>query len=202
MARTVQDAKIGTREARRKLKACGKPYYRGLDKGLHLGYRKGKKAGVWVVRWYVGSESYKVKLIGPADDNLDADGNVVLDFSQAQAKARGLFRRRRREAEGHPQIEEGPYTIRRCIEEYLEWMRGARKSAADARYRANALIVPVIGGKDCAALTTRDLERWLNEAARAPKRIRTRAGEKQRFGSRGDDTEFDFDAVGRRPTER
>ncbi len=37
MARTVQDAKIGSREARGKLKVSGKPYYRLIDQGLHLG---------------------------------------------------------------------------------------------------------------------------------------------------------------------
>ena len=46
MARTVQDALIGTREARRKLKISGKPLYRSIDTGLHLGYRKGKRGGI------------------------------------------------------------------------------------------------------------------------------------------------------------
>jgi integrase len=186
MARTVQDAKIGTREARRKLKASGKPYYRGIDRGLHIGYRKGKTGGVWVMRWYVGDEAYKVETIGAADDNLDADGRITLDFSQAQAKARELFECRKRRAAGLP-VENGPYTVRHCVEDYLQWMESARKTAADARYRTNALILPALGHKECAALTTGDLENWLSEVAKAPKRVRTRAGEKQRFGPSGDD---------------
>ena len=59
MARTVRDAKLETRSARAKLPADGIPRYRGLDQGLHLGYRKGKTGGKWVVRWYSGS-AYKV----------------------------------------------------------------------------------------------------------------------------------------------
>ena len=51
MARTVQDQKIGSRDARSKLAASGKPYYRALDPGLHLGYRKGAAGGKWVMRW-------------------------------------------------------------------------------------------------------------------------------------------------------
>ena len=55
MARRVRDRAIETREARRKLKASGKPYWRAIGKGLHVGYRKGKASGVWVVRRYLGA---------------------------------------------------------------------------------------------------------------------------------------------------
>ena len=54
MARRVRDRAIETREARRKLKLSGKPYWRAIGKGLHVGYRKGKSSGVWVVRRYLG----------------------------------------------------------------------------------------------------------------------------------------------------
>src|SRR5690348_8158434 len=59
MARTVRDAKLESRSARSQLKMRGKPYYRSIDPGIHLGYRKGKAGGKWVVRWYVGNEDYK-----------------------------------------------------------------------------------------------------------------------------------------------
>jgi hypothetical protein len=140
------------------------------------------------MRWYLGSEAYKVEKIGDADDNLDADGEIILDFSQAQAKARELFERRKRENAGLP-IEAGPYTVRRCIEDYLEWMESHKKSARDARYRANALILPALGHKECAALTTDELKKWLNATAQAPRRLRTRKGETQRFGNKGVDEE-------------
>jgi integrase len=193
LARTVQDAKIGTREARRKLKSRGKPYYRALDRELHLGYRRGQTGGVWVARRYVGDGAYKVETIDTADDLQDADGAIILDFAQAQAKARALFERRKREAAGLP-TDSGPYTVSRCIDDYLNWMEHSRKSAQDARYRANALILPMLGEKECAALTTDELERWRNSLAKAPKRLRTRAGEKQQFGAKADDE----DAIRRR----
>ena len=34
------------------------PTYRAIGRGLHLGYRKGKTGGVWVVRRYIGGQSY------------------------------------------------------------------------------------------------------------------------------------------------
>ncbi len=57
MARTVRDAKLETPTARRALKPSGKPYYRAISEGLHLGYRKGKAGGKWVMRRYVGGQT-------------------------------------------------------------------------------------------------------------------------------------------------
>ena len=71
MARTVRDAKLGSRNARAQLKRATKPYYRQIDHGLHLGYRKGKEAGRWVMRRYLGDGKYEVKTIGTADDRAD-----------------------------------------------------------------------------------------------------------------------------------
>src|SRR4051794_21346336 len=91
MARTVRDASLETRTARGRLVASGKPYYRAIDPGLHLGYRKGKTGGKWVMRWYVGDGDYQVETLATADDTGDADGVAVLDFRQAQALVRSKY---------------------------------------------------------------------------------------------------------------
>lgn len=90
MARRVKNADLESREARRKLKARGKPYWQSIGKGLHLGYRKGKSGGAWVVRRYVGDQAYKVETIAASDDIEDANEVEVLDFWQAQAAARNM----------------------------------------------------------------------------------------------------------------
>jgi hypothetical protein len=41
VSRTAREVNLSTRAARERLKSSGKPYYRSLDHGLHLGYRKG-----------------------------------------------------------------------------------------------------------------------------------------------------------------
>jgi integrase len=179
MARTVQDVKLGSRTAREKLEARGKPHYRALDRELHLGYRKGKDGGVWVARWYLGGGAYKVETIGQADDRLDADGAIILDFGQAQAKARALFERRKREQAGLP-TEAGPYTVGRCIEEYLSWMAHSRKSAQDARYRAERIILPALGEIACDALTKDAIQKWLRDEAKSPARIRSKTKGEQK----------------------
>ena len=181
MARAVRDSKLDSRNARAKLATSGKPYYRSIDPGVHLGYRKGVSGGKWVVRCYVGEGEYKVQTIGTADDKADADGVAVLDFRQAQALAREKHVEYVRVSKGFPTRQDGPYTVRACVGEYLSFLESERKSAADARYRAEALIFPALGDIPCAELTTAKLRQWLGDAAIAAPRLRTRRGEPQRF---------------------
>jgi integrase len=189
MARMVRDARLETRAAREKLKPSGKPYYRALDPGLHLGYRKGAAGGKWVIRWYVGGGAYKVETIAVADDKADAgDGEVVLDFRQAQALAREKHVEKLRVAKGLP-ADGGPYTVRRCIEEYLAFLDAERKSGVDARYRAEALILPALGDLPCADLTKDKLREWFGEIVASPPRLRTRRGQVQKHRVAEDDDE-------------
>jgi hypothetical protein len=87
MARRTPDARLESRESRSRLASRGKPHYRLLEPGLHIGYRrlKGRKgrpavAGTWVARHYIGSQSYAVEKIGTADDfgTLTAQSSSVL----------------------------------------------------------------------------------------------------------------------------
>ena len=182
MARTVRDASLETRTARARLKPRGNPYYRTLDPGLHLGYRKGKSGGRWVLRRYVGEGTYVVETLnGVADDTADADGVAVLSFAQAQAIAREKHVGHVRAAKGLPVKDVGPYTVRDCIHDYLHFLETERKSGKDARWRASALILPELGKIACADLTPMILRRWLHATASKPPRLRTRKGEKQQY---------------------
>src|SRR3954464_5681428 len=95
MAARPPDERLESRESRSRLASRGKPHYRLLEPGLHIGYRrlKGRKGrpaapGTWVARHYVGDRSYVVEKIGTADDFSDADGLIILSFAQAQDTAR------------------------------------------------------------------------------------------------------------------
>jgi integrase len=179
MARTVKDAKLGTREARSKLAHNnGKPHYRLIEPGLHLGYRKprgrrGKPAvaGKWVARHYVGAQAYIVETIATADDTANADGVKTLNFAQAQAKAREHMVKRARDAN-----DSGPLTVKAAIEAYLAV---DRKSNADARCRAEALILPTLGDILVESLTPDILRHWHASHAKTPPRVRTKAGHAQ-----------------------
>jgi integrase len=177
MARKVRDATLDSREARRRLKIRGKPYYRVLERGLHLGYRRlgGGQAGTWVARHYVGDQQYEVERIGVADDVSDADGVMVLDFWQAQDAARKAMVERVHRAHG----KHGPYTVGRALDDYLAFLARERKTAKSASYGVEALIRPKLGDIEIARLTTERVERWRNEIADTPARIRTRPGLEQ-----------------------
>ncbi len=180
MARTVRDSALETRTARSRLKASGKPYYRAIDPGLHLGYRRGKAGGKWVMRWYVGEGDYRVETIATADDSADADGVVILDYREAQALIRKRFVEYARVAQGLP-AKDGPYTVHACIAEYLEFLEGNRKSAKDARWRAEALILPELGDIPCIDLSAPKLRRWLEDAATTAPRLRSCKGAAPRY---------------------
>lgn len=187
MARTVRDANLETRTARQKLAARGKPYWRTLEPGqLHLGYRKAAKgAGKWVARYYVGQRNYVTETLANADDFSDADGVAVLDFRQAQEMAR-----ERSVARVHADAgKTGPLTVADVMKDYLEFMEGNRKSAADARYRSEAFIEPVLGHVEVRALTAQKIRHWHLDMAKAPPRLRTPEGKAQAHRDTTDDPE-------------
>jgi integrase len=182
MARRTPDARLESRESRSRLARRGKPHYRLLEPGLHIGYRrlKGRKgrpavAGTWVARHYVGGRGYIVEKIGTADDFSDADGTIILSFAQAQDKARTRMVHRAQSANGMA----GPLTVRAAVESYLEFLESHGKSAVDARHRANAHILPTLRDVEVASLTTAVLRRWLAKLVKALPRARTKPGKPQ-----------------------
>jgi integrase len=190
MARTIRDASLQSRESRGRLKPQGKPYYRLIEGGLHLGYRKprgrrGKPAGAgaWVVRRYIGDEKYETHTIGAADDFSDANGETILSFAQAQQKVR-------------EHIKAGPLTVQAAIEDYLAFLEAEGKPTTDTRARARAFICPRLFDKEASnaklgdmkvdELTTDQLRRWHVELAKQAPRLRTRKGEKQKHRNTAD----------------
>jgi integrase len=167
MARTLRDAKVETRAARERLKARGKPYWRELEPGCHLGYRRNSgKAGRWCVRHYAGQQTYQVETFATADDYSDADGTAILNYRQAQAAARKRMVERAHTVAGR----RGPMTVADALEQYLRHHEDNGKPTADARYRINALILPSLGAIEVHALSTERLRNWLTATAKAPPR--------------------------------
>jgi integrase len=177
MARSVRDAKLDSRAARERLGARGKPYFRTLDQGLHLGYRRLKGApGRWVVRYYVGEQSYKLETIATADDLSGANGVDVLDFRQAQDEAR-----RRRDDRVRTAAGVGPFTVTDAMAKYIEALAAKGRKTADTQFRANTMILPSLGSQVVAELTTERIRRWVMELASTSARVRTGKGKTQRY---------------------
>jgi integrase len=182
MARAIQDSKLDTKAARLRLKPRGKPYYRILDQGCHLGYRKprGRKgrpsiSGAWVLRRYVGGQTYIVETIALADDLSDADGVRILNFTDAQNLAR-----ERCKSAAHEEAGAGPYTVRDAVADYVQYLVHQGKKTYEAEKRANAFILPALGDTECAKLTSKELRAWMSKMASTPARVRSKKG-KQRY---------------------
>ncbi|HEV7910739.1 MAG TPA: site-specific integrase [Methylocella sp.] len=164
MSKTVRERKLDSPAARAKLKHSGKPYWRAIDTGLHLGYRKGLNGGKWVLRRYLGKETYRVETIGAADDHSAADGSDVLDFFQAQRHAREVAALAKLQGPAR-----GPFTVSAALDTYFARLdHEGSKSLIDARGRARLHIVPVLGGVLVADLTRDKLSQWLTGLAGAP----------------------------------
>jgi integrase len=157
MARRVRDKGLESRSARTKLKASGKPYYKAIGEGLHLGYRKNATVGKWVARIYVGGQKYEVKTIATADDYEDADGQRVLTFWQAQDRARELAGKK---------VYTGPFRVRDAVEAYLNYL-GDRTTAYDGRIRFEKHVLPALGDKPLGELTADNIRHWHRELARS-----------------------------------
>lgn len=118
------------------------------------------------------------KVIGTADDLLDADGVVALTFAQAQAKAREWHRT----AAGLVGLGKRPgrYTVAQCVQDYLDHVKTHRKSGRHLETYAKAYILPRLGSVDTAELTTAMVRQWHQAIADEPPRLRTAAGVAQR----------------------
>lgn len=141
-----------------------------LTQGRALGYRKGNKWAVWLAR-YDADAFRKEEKLGLADDILDADGARVLNFAQAQEKARAWFLTTTTLATGEHVTGRGGYTVNQCCSDYLNHLE--RRGAPDythTKYDLNAYAIPKLGFLQVAKLTRPKLEEWRSDIAASPKR--------------------------------
>ena len=186
MARTVKDARLSKREHRLKLAVRKEPYWLTIGDGQHLGYYRGARTTKWLARFREpGSQgrSYLQATLGEADDIADANGITILNFGQAQAKAREWLAGVEHEA-GRVY---GPYTVDQALNDYLG--QSQARDLKNTQRRVNAIIRPRLGYVQCAKLTARQIENFRNDIASAPARLRTATGAEQNVRIIDDDDE-------------
>jgi hypothetical protein len=181
MARKVRDASLETRTARLRLSIRGEPYWRSLEKGFFLGYRRRRSGGTWLARRRTGDGGYVEHKIGVSDDLQDADGLALLDYGQAQAAARDWWRAELRREEGHD-TRHGPFTVADAIADYLKaYERRGGKAVYATRHAAETHVLPALGTVPVPKLTAKKLEDWHHGLAEMPARARTKRGKKQNY---------------------
>jgi len=167
MARIRRGAELGTREARRRLRARSEPYWMPIDRGLSLGYRKSTEGGAWVMRRYDAARRRHAEArLGTADDNRDADGVDALDFGQAQRKLLDDARQQVLHSTGQL------YSVADAVKDYVDWQRSHRKGAIDTEAKLKTYVLPDLGPKLIAELKASDFDDWLATALKRRRKVR------------------------------
>jgi integrase len=156
-----------------KLPIAKKPVFTKIGPRVGLGYRRNKTAGTWVLRVADGKGGNWTKAIGDADDFEEADGNSVLDFWQAQDRARTIARIGR-DGDG----DDGkPITVSRALDRYEADLKTRSGDIANvARVRVH--LRETLANKRVALLTARDLRNWRDDLSKhlAPATVNRTAG--------------------------
>jgi len=162
MSKTLKETPLTTPNARKGLQEG--VHWRGVSADVHLGYRKGKRAGRWFVRWRLPDGKYKQEGLGAADDGITADGFETLSFEQAKSKAA-----RHVEQERHRAREAGKEpipTVRETVDAYVAARKtraqkqdGARPNDAKGRLTLHVLSNS-LADKRLDTVSDEDLAEW------------------------------------------
>ena len=156
------------------------PYWRGIQEGRAIGYRRldNGKAGTWSARFTLpGSSKRQFQALGSADDYASADGTLTLTYAQAQDAAQAFFasclKNEGRKLEA--------VTVAQAAETYLSAYRArGGKAEKDTQRTIAAHILPSLGKILLSELTTRRLNKWRDDLASAPARLRAGPNTKTR----------------------
>lgn len=174
MPRASRDAKLETRTARAKLKACHEPYWVSIGKTLHLGYRKGASGGSWIVRAYMNG-AYKKQKLGKADDFQDANGQTILDYFQAQEACRAFSEEQTQLAATglSADLIQGD-TVGDAISRYLSWYKLNKKAYRATEQAVHCHILPKFADYKVNELTSALIRTWHQALAKQPRQTKSK----------------------------
>ena len=151
MARHRRSSKLETRASRLRLDIKRKPYFLQVAPRVGLGYRRNQGPGTWIARGADGHGGYWTKAFAIADDHEDADGNTILNFWQAQDRAKQVVR--------GPVGGIRPITVAEALEHYASDLTVRGGSSANARRVINC-VPPTLAAKTVSLLSSRELRHW------------------------------------------
>ena len=193
MPRAIKDAPLTTKAARERLAVRHQPYWRGIEAGAAIGYRKGATGGVWLVRIAdpTAGGGYRQQALGRADDALLAAGDQVLEYRQAEMRAREWIARHHRIAAGlEPEpaaTPAAPYTVANAVNDYLaDYEARGGKSLTTNKQAAAVHILPALGAIAVGRLTRDTVKEWHRKLAASPARLRAKPGQERHRDAAGD----------------
>lgn len=166
MARLVHDNRLETRSARLLLRPRKAPYFRSLEPGLALGYRRGKTGGVWIGRRYAEDGSYETARLGIADDKTDSDGKSVLSYANAIKLAREWWQGKQSKGAAQPHAD---YTVDQALDDYIAHLEAKGSRGLHGTKGKIKRIRPALGGKLVQNLTPKDIAEFQASLANTPR---------------------------------
>jgi integrase len=145
---------LESRSARLKLPVSRKPIWVRIGHGVSLGYRRNQGPGAWTLRVADGKGGHWSKALAVADDFDTADGGAVLDFWQAQDRARALGLPARHGDSGVKLA-----TVRQAVDAYAADLKARGGDVANAD-RIRFHLSDALAGKTVATLAARDFAPW------------------------------------------
>ncbi len=177
MPRKLRDERLDSRTARLKLVPRGEPYWRSIQEGRAIGYRRlpRGRAGTWIARDYDPARTPKrlQKSLGNADDLLDADEVATLTFAQVQEAALAWFSTLTQSESGRP----APISVAAAMKNYVEdYITRGGKDLQRIETTIRAHILPHLGNVMLNDLSAAMIKRWHHALARQAPRVRSRGG--------------------------
>jgi integrase len=162
MARVGRSARITTPADRRRLYPRPAIWWRRIEPGLALGYRRALDrpalAGTWYARLCLPGGIQHKTTFGTADDHAEADGRSVLTFAQAQAAAVAWARRL---VAGEDRAR--PHTVRDALLAYRDakLQAGQHARAAEVTTLLDRHVAAVLADVPIANLAPTMLRAWV-----------------------------------------
>jgi integrase len=154
MARRPRSSTLENRTNRLKLEIRKRPHVGpSLARGVQLLYRRNQTNGTWVVKVSSGHGTYWTKRIGDADDFGESDGATVLNFFEAQDRAKALARGKDDASDA------APLTVDAALDLYERDLRSRNADVANVR-RVRRHMTSALGGKPVMFITAQDLRHW------------------------------------------
>jgi integrase len=155
MPRSMRAPSLESRSARLKLQIAKRPNWVRIGHGVSLGYRRNQGPGAWVLRVANGRGGHWTKALAVADDFDTANGGAILDFWQAQDKARAVGLLARHGDDGGGKLT----TVAEAVDAYQADLRVRGGDVGNAT-RIRAHLPDSLAGKAAATLAARDFKSW------------------------------------------
>lgn len=181
MARTTQETPLHSATARLRLGVRVEPYYRALQRGLALGYRRGQRGGTWLARTRdTVRNGYVETKIGPADDQPDKTVRG-LSYDEAAQRAREIFAEQEAKRTSGVRPGSKKKTVNDVLDHYVDGYKSgeARRDEQPGRDLKNLNSIlkvhvrPALGHIRLDQLNSGTLEKFKSSLVQSPKLSRS-----------------------------